>query len=435
MNRRNIALISLSRLISELGSVAIRFALSLYILDATGSPFMSGVVFAATYVPGVLVNIFAGVWIDRSNKKRVLVLTDLLSGAVTLAFLGLFVLFDENVYLIVPYVFALYTLQALFMLALNASIPEMVAEDKVMAVNSNIQSISSLINIFGIFLGASVYLMVGLEIIVLLDGITFLISGIVNMFFVFRKTVSVRPQARQPSYLASMKNVYAFMSSRQEIKWLLFVFVAANFLLTPLVSIVLLYIVRDAFRMVDYEMAYIEAAFGVGVIAGALLVSRKRVSAFMKTRIFLFLQLTALTVLCWLVPAFVDGASKTVLTVFYAALMLLAGAFNCMVNIPIMSYVQVYVPEHIRASILGVVTTIVTTSVPIGLLLFGMAMEWWSWVPLVAVSGIAMIMIGFLAHRQPALHEFFSRGLEAEPDDAPQPPVRPEGTAARTEAR
>lgn len=432
---RNIVLISLTRLISELGSVAIRFALSLYILDATSSPLASGVVFAVTYIPSVLVNIFAGVWIDRSNKKKVLVVTDMLSGVLTLLFLAAFYLFKEHMALIVVYVLVLYTLQAIFALAMNASVPEMVPEDKVMTVNSNIQSIGALVNILGIFLGASVYILLGLEMIILIDGITFLISGLLSLYLVFWRAPS-REEGTKKAYMDSLKEVYAYMLTKKALKYLLLVFIAVNFLLTPLITVVLLYIVRDAFEMIGYEMAFIEAAFGVGVIAGALLVAMKRVSEYVTSRIFMLIQLTAVTILCWLIPAlpFVAMESKIGISALFMVLLLAAGMFNIMANIPMMSYVQIYIPEKIRASVLGVVTTVTTTSVPIGMLLFGALMEVVSWSALVAVSGTLLLIIGYLAHRNSNLREFFSKGTGVSMKDSIHPSPVKEAKAVQTKA-
>lgn len=66
----NIIVFSLSRLITELGTSIFRFALSLYVLDLTGSSSMFALVLSFTYIPGIFVNIIAGVFVDRSRSKK-----------------------------------------------------------------------------------------------------------------------------------------------------------------------------------------------------------------------------------------------------------------------------------------------------------------------------------------------------------------------------
>ncbi|GGG11629.1 MFS transporter [Paenibacillus albidus] len=415
---RNITLISLSRLISELGSAAIRFALSLFILDITGSPLMSGFVFAFTYIPGILINTFAGVHIDRSDKKKILVAAEFLCGIATLLFMGIFIFVANNITLIICYVVILYTFQAIFNLALNASIPEIVSKERVMTVNSNIQSISALINIFGIILGATLYTLLGLNMLLLLDGISFIIASILNIFLVFVNKPN-REEIQEKSYFESMKEVYQYIKARKEIKLLLGIFVTINFLVTPLISIVLLYIIRDELKMSGYEMAFIEAGLGVGSIVGAVLISIKKVGKFVTNKIFIMIQLMALMILLWIFPAFLSIESKVVMTSIYVVIITLLGLFNVMANIPMISYVQIYIPENIRASIFGVVTTVTTTSVPIGLLIFGAVMEMANWIYLVSVSGTILIVMGYFAHRSNALREFFSVELEPEKELKP----------------
>lgn len=409
-DNRNTVLISLSRLISEMGSVALRFALSLYILDFSGSPFMSGFVFAFTYIPSILINIFAGVWVDRSNKKKLLVFSDIFSGLATLIFFVLFLTNSHTITLLIFYVCVLYSFQAIFMLALNSSIPELVSEDRVINVNSSIQSISALVNILGIFLGATIYIMLGIEMILLIDGISFIVSGIINMFFIYRKKATEDIKIK-PSYKQSLKEVYVYISESKAVKYLLLIFVAINFFIAPLTSVVLLYVIREELQMIGYEMAFIEAALAIGFILGALLVSIKKVGDYFSDKIFVLLQLTALTVVLWIFPVvpLINIDSKVIITIIYAIITIFTGMFNVMANIPMITYVQIKIPENIRASIFGVVSTITSISVPIGFLIFGVALEVIPWAYLVVVSGIALMLIGYMAQRNNDLRVFFRK--------------------------
>lgn len=405
-DNRNTILISISRLISELGSVALRFALSLYILDITGSPLMSGFVFAFTYIPGILVNTFAGVLIDRSDKKKMLVATDLLSGVATLLFMLLFLFQPHSISLIIGYVCVLYLFQAVFVLALNASIPEIVSEGRVVKANSSVQSIGALVNILGIFLGAAIYLMLGLEMILLIDGVSFIISGFVNMFIVFAYKSKRKGEEKRP-YAEDLKRVYRFIMNRKAVKNLLLVFVGINFIIAPVISVALLYIIREELQMLGYEMAFIEAALGVGFIIGALLVSVKKIEDLFKNKIFVLIQLAAVMIILWIFPTVFSFESKVVITIIYMIILAFTGIFHVMANIPMISYVQIKIPESIRASIFGVVNTITTLSAPVGMLIYGAALEVINWVYLVAGSGVILFLIGFAAQRNKDLREFF----------------------------
>ncbi|NBI30070.1 MFS transporter [Chengkuizengella marina] len=414
---RNIVLISISRLISELGSVALRFALSLYILDITGSPLMFGFVFGFTYIPGVLVNLFAGVLIDRSNKKKILIATDLLSGITTILFLVLFLFQPANIALLICYVIILYSFQAVFLLAMNASIPELVSKNRVMAVNSNIQSISTLLSIVGLFVGAFAYGAFGIEMVFLIDGISFILSGIINVFFVFRKKSEEFLQ--NSTYWESMKEVYQYIKDRNELKYLLGIFLVINFMFIPIVTLVMPYIMREIYEMSEFYIALIEGALGFGLIVGALLVAIKKIGQFVINKIFILFQLLAFMTVLWIFPEipYISIESSLVILLGYMIILTFMGMFNAMANIPMVSYVQIYIPEKMRASFFGIVTTVATMSVPVGLWIYGAVLEMVSWTYLTTISGVTLIIIGFIAHRNKELREFFSREQDDDKDN------------------
>ncbi|MNI74965.1 hypothetical protein D3C73_1310830 [compost metagenome] len=79
---------------------------------------------------------------------------------------------------------------------------------------------------------------------------------------------------------------------------------------------------------------------------------------------------------------------------------------------------QIYIPDRIRASILGVVNTVTTIAVPIGMWVYGAALEVIEWSYITVASGILLLVVGVIAHRSRELREFFTQDLKPEPDRA-----------------
>ena len=73
--------------VSTLGDAVYSIALGFWVLSATGSTALMGLLMAASTLPGVLVSPFAGVLIDRSNKKLLFILMDILRG-ISIIFLA-----------------------------------------------------------------------------------------------------------------------------------------------------------------------------------------------------------------------------------------------------------------------------------------------------------------------------------------------------------
>jgi DHA3 family macrolide efflux protein-like MFS transporter len=72
----NFSLLVLGRVISETGSQMFKFALSLYVLDVTGSAVAFATIFGFSTFAAVLVNLFAGFVSDRYDRKKIMVVTD-----------------------------------------------------------------------------------------------------------------------------------------------------------------------------------------------------------------------------------------------------------------------------------------------------------------------------------------------------------------------
>ncbi|EOC99754.1 MFS transporter [Caldisalinibacter kiritimatiensis] len=60
------------QLVSALGDVVYSIALGFWVLKVTGSTALMGTLMAASVLPRVIISPFAGVFVDRSDRKKVL---------------------------------------------------------------------------------------------------------------------------------------------------------------------------------------------------------------------------------------------------------------------------------------------------------------------------------------------------------------------------
>ena len=86
----NFTLLLLGQVSSLFGNVTLRFALSMYVLDLTGSAGVFSLITAASMLPTVLLSPLGGVLADRADRRRIMVTLDTLSAlAVVVAALCL----------------------------------------------------------------------------------------------------------------------------------------------------------------------------------------------------------------------------------------------------------------------------------------------------------------------------------------------------------
>lgn len=75
------------QLISRIGTSMTRFALLIWAYEQTGSATSVALLGFAAFLPMILISPFAGVWIDRIDRRKVLIFSDLGAGLMTIALL------------------------------------------------------------------------------------------------------------------------------------------------------------------------------------------------------------------------------------------------------------------------------------------------------------------------------------------------------------
>lgn len=174
---KDFSIITIGTIISAIGGTAINLAMSLVVFDETASTWLTGVLTAASYLPGILLPFFFAPYIDSHNRKNIMVTLDFLSSIFYLLFY-LYVRnynFSYEIYLL----FCLLTggIGAIYSLNYEAFYPELIEkgmEQKGYAISSLIYpSVTALITP----VAAVVYGNYGIEWIILGEGILLLLAA------------------------------------------------------------------------------------------------------------------------------------------------------------------------------------------------------------------------------------------------------------------
>ena len=89
--------------LSQLGSSMTSFALTLWLYEETGSALKTATLTICSYAPYVIMSIFAGALSDRFDKKKTMLVCDLLAALSTIAVLALYLTNNLVVYIAVLY--------------------------------------------------------------------------------------------------------------------------------------------------------------------------------------------------------------------------------------------------------------------------------------------------------------------------------------------
>lgn len=170
--------------LSQLGSSMTAFALTLWLYEETGSALKTATLTICSYAPYVIMSIFAGALSDRFDKKKTMLVCDLLAALSTMTVL---VLYLTNNFV----VWHLYAVNAVSGLMNTVQQPAsevattLLIPKKQYQRASGLQSLSrSLISILNPLFATALYGLAGLELVIALDLGSFVVAFLALFFLI-----------------------------------------------------------------------------------------------------------------------------------------------------------------------------------------------------------------------------------------------------------
>lgn len=403
----NIVLLLLGRLVSLLGSGIYSFAISLYVLKVTGS----GMTFALSLVcgalPGIIFGPIAGVLSDKIDRKRMVVLMDILSGVVLLALSGLAIIDDLRLPYIYLASFLLSTCSTFFSVPFQAAIPNIVDEKNLMKVNSLSQAITSITSIAGPSLGGVIYAFVNIKLFLVINGITFILSGISEMFIDFNLSkaeakeevaVTENTNVEEGSFTKSLFNDFiegfAYLKSVRSMFMMALSSVVLNLFFALGLTVPFPYIVNELLKMSEAQYGVLQSVFPMGALVGAIVLSALPQSKRNWKKIFwglIIMNLGIITLGVLMIPSLMVFTNNTYFIIFIVLQLILSVAI-VFINIPIEVTMQRIIPDNMRGRVFGLVTTFAMSCLPIGYIVSGILIDFIPVWILPVASGILLLI-------------------------------------------
>ncbi|MFI5731399.1 MFS transporter [Kribbella sp. NPDC051587] len=160
--------------VSMLGTIAAQVALSILIFERTGSPLLSALVLACSFLPYALGGILLSSVADRFPARRVLVVCDVLSAVC----IGLMLIPGLPVGALLGLLLATGVIAPIFAGARAASLAHLLPVELFPVGRSLLRAISQLTVLTGFALGAAAVAAVGAPWLLAVDVLTFLVSAL-----------------------------------------------------------------------------------------------------------------------------------------------------------------------------------------------------------------------------------------------------------------
>lgn len=158
---RNFTLLILGQVSSLTGNYTLKFALSMYVLEQTGSASIFAGMLSAALLPTVLLSPFGGILADRANRKHIMVALDALSGLSVLA-AGLLLPLGRELWVIGALLVLLSVLAAFESPTVQACVPQMVSPQNLVQGNAVVSQVSAVTSLVTPFLGSLFYTAFGI---------------------------------------------------------------------------------------------------------------------------------------------------------------------------------------------------------------------------------------------------------------------------------
>ncbi|CAD2081725.1 permease [Jeotgalicoccus coquinae] len=391
-----------SRLTLNLGSLIYTFAVSYSILYFTGSALYFAINLAISSVVMTLMLPLSGVMSDLGNKRRIII-----SGEIILTFImaGLLIFTYFNGFNL----FAIYITSFLAALvnpfvsnSFQTSMTEMFHKERIQKVMGYVSAILSSAVIIGPAMGGVLFGLFDLYIMILIFTITYAISTLLDFFIKFDlyyEPVNYALNDTAAPVAASalgkfkhdvlqginyIKNSYVFLR----------VFMMAAFI-NFFASLMGIYPEKAMITELKFSpetVGIINAFDGVGVlIAGIVIGSVKQFKnpvGLMKYSLLLW----TFTIPLYLLPLYTN-MPEIYSIVFFAAMGFSVAAMLQVINVPLFTYVQLTVPQHVKGRVFSAISLFAMSIAPAGTLLYGFAYDYIPFWIIHSISFIALIAI------------------------------------------
>ena len=407
LRHRNFRLFFSGQSVSLIGTWITRIATSWLVYRLTGSALLLGVVGFCGQIPTLLLAPFAGVLVDRWDRHRILVWTQVLSALQSFALAGLALSGKITVGWVLVLQVAQGLINAFDTPARQAFVIQMVddREDLPNAIALN----STMVNgsrIIGPSIGGVIIAAVGEGWCFALDGISYI--AVIASLLAMR--LPERPATRRGgAMLDELRTGYEYVTRFPPVRTALLLLALVSLMGMPY-TVLMPMIASETLHGDPHTLGFLMTASGLGAVAGALYLASRR-SVLGLGRVMVFATIAFGAGLVAFSQVRVLWAAMLVLPVVGAGMMIEMAATN--------TILQTMVSEELRGRVMAFYTMAFLGTAPIGSLLAGVVADRVGASPTILLGGSSCIAGGiWLALRLRGLREqvrpiYIERGVIA----------------------
>ena len=401
--------------ISNLGSSVTLFALPLLVFKLTGSPLNLGATSATSFLPYLLFGLVIGAWVDRVDRKRLMIATDVVRALLVAAI----PLLADAGQLRVEWIYVLAFLQSTVTIAFDsaefAAIPSLVeSKDDLVTANGRIQASYYAAQVAGPLLAGLLIAAISVQQVFWLDAASFALSAVslamVRRRFNTERDAEGEEAAERPrrAIFRDVADGLRYVLGHPVLRNISAMMAIINLVMSSIYAQLVLF-AKDRLDATDTQVGLLYSAGSVGVVALSLLAGPLR-----KRWPFSKVALSALVL---------DGLMTVALSLtrwYWLALPLwaLSSGLGILFNINTGTLRQQIVPNEMLGRVISIAGVLAWSAIPVGTILGALAIERTGNVALIfGIIGALVVVVALAFSLGPIGHA--ERYLEPEAERQP----------------
>lgn len=386
---RSFSLMWLGQLVSTFGDALTQLAAWILVFRLTGSVLSVGLMLAVTSLPSLLFGLIAGVYVDRWDRKKILVVSCFVQ-AVLVALIPLLLPF--GILWLYVLVALSSTVRQFFVPAHDSVLPD-VADDKALEAANSFMSISSSAStVFGYAVAGIFASQISLSWVFLLDALTFILAGACLLGITApRHTDDEEGHVR--TVLKDMRTGMQYLFSFPVLRSVLWISLGIGLTIGVFNTLGLPFVLSQLSGGSEFVFGIQEGVLSGGFVLGSLLMAS--FASLLKERGWIVLCLVGMGVLSLAYAVNVSVLLAILLSGFI-------GIFNAPVTIAIKTVFQRKTPPKLRGRVISAYYVGLDTAFVLGLLTGGLG-DLLDVRLLYAAAALLTLLLGFVAAVLPGL--------------------------------
>lgn len=372
---------------SLLSSSAVQFSIIWWITVQTGSAMALTVASVVGLLPQAVIGPFAGVLIDRYNRKTIMIIADS-AVAVSSLVLGLSFFFTTPSLIFIYFILFIRALGETFHKpAMQAAIPQLVPETQLTKAGGLGQVVQSACSMVGPMLGAFLMTITTLQYAMIFDVVGAVLAVLaLSSVKIDNHTVT----SAKLNLITDMKQGLRAIKANKALLKVSIPILLSTIVFVPMGTLLPL-MVKQYFNGTAWHNGIVQTLFSTGMLIAAMVIS---ITGGIRKQ-FLMISIGIFTLgVCSLVGGLLPSSAFWI----FCIVVFIMGTTGMLSNIPFTAYIQKTISQENLGKVISLVTSVMSFAAPIGMFIAGPVSSLIGISSWMICAGVLMLVVGILCY-------------------------------------